>query len=78
MVRLETTGAVIPVVLTHDIDRKRSPLLNPLRPVQGKIKMGTLDKEGFLDCELQINWESQQIESFPPPQSYKKLKPQPL
>ena len=74
VVRIIETGAIIPVVLTHSLGSKRAPLLHPLRSVEGKIKMGPFDREGFVDCELQAKWESHQRECFPPPQNYRKRK----
>lgn len=75
VVRIVDTGAIIPVVLNHTIDSKRAPLLHPLRSVEGEIKMGEFDREGFIDCELRVRWESYQRECLPPPRSYKKRKP---
>jgi hypothetical protein len=68
VVSIDSTGAIIPIrTVDNPVPRENMPLVHPLRPVKGKVLLGRYDTEWFTGCVLELEWDTWNKGSFPPP-----------
>ena len=78
VIQLNSTGAIIPITLTHQLNPACSPHVTVLKPVDAKVLLGKFTVDWFEDCELRdIAWPAQPPpHSFPPQRLHKRKRKQ--
>jgi hypothetical protein len=69
VILLTGTGAVIPISVSHPLDKGMTLAMNALKPLKGVVRMGKFEGEGYSECELTLEWDAP---CFPPPQRHKR------
>lgn len=73
VIRLNSTGAIIPITLTHQLPPSCSPHATVLKPVDAKVLLGKFTVDWFEDCELRdVAWPAMPLPSFPPQRLHKR------
>lgn len=73
VIRLNSTGAIIPIALNHALNASSSPHVTVLSPVDAKVLLGRFTVDWFEDCELRdVAWPETPRQSFPPQRLHKR------
>lgn len=72
VVRLSSTGAVIPITLSTPLDAARAALATALTPAPAEVRLGEYNNnDWFIGCELQnVQWTMSQ--PYPAQQLHRK------
>lgn len=69
VILLTGTGAVIPISVSHRLDKGMTAAMNAVNPLKGVVRMGKFEGEGYSECELTLEWDAP---CFPPPRVHKR------
>ena len=69
VVQLESTGAILHIETSKDLDMSKASMVSPMNPAQGMVGLGPYVDFKFTECVLHMNWNEP---SYPLPNRPKK------
>jgi hypothetical protein len=73
VIRVCDTGAIVPIRLTQTpLGNDRPTALHPLRAVKANVRLGPFEREWFVECEIDIEWDTWRTDIFQPPMRYSR------